>query len=143
MPDRERGSTLPMTLVMAAIAVLLALTVAAATDLHLARTRLHAIVDATALAATEAIDVERSGPLEPGAAPTIVLDPDRVRARAEAYLAAHPDGGEVRLITAEAVGGDAVAVVVEREWHSPFGIGPVRRTVDVRAEGAARLALRT
>lgn len=86
-PDGERGSTLALSIVLAAVALALVLTFAAITHLQIERKRLLSLADATAAHAASALD-EEAYFSQPG--PDVLLSTATVQAAAREYLAKLP-----------------------------------------------------
>jgi hypothetical protein len=116
----EDGSALPLVVVFGAIALVLVLVVAAATDLYLERKRLFTLADGAALVGAEsfALDAVRPGP-SGGLRPQ--LRPGEVHDAVAAYLAAEPaDAFEgLRLEAATTADGRSAAVSLSSQWRPP------------------------
>ncbi len=134
----EEGSTLPLILVFGMLALVLVLTVAAATDLYLARKRLFTLADGAALVGAESfrLDRVRSGP----AGPRPALDAAEVHDAVADYLATEPADGfdALRLERATTPDGRSAAVTLSAEWQPPVPIPFVPEGIRIRTTATAR-----
>ncbi len=132
----EHGSTLPLILGYAVLALAVIFVCVNATDLHIAQKRLDALADAAALAGTEGFTVSVAGGVI-----RAELNDTAVHARSAAIVAAMGSGAV--LVTAHTPDGVSVEATVASVWHpvlfSPF----VPEGVPLRATARARTALRS
>jgi len=133
----EEGSTLPLIVVYAAIALVLVLIVGAATSLYLERKRLYALADATALAAAEPAELRLSGP--DGSAR---LDGDAVERTARSFLDNEP-GGAFEGLTLDHAGtrdGRSATVTLSAYWRPPLLAPLVPEGLRIAVTSSARSA---
>lgn len=114
----ERGSTLPLVLVYAAIGLVLVVIAGAATSLYVERKRLYTLADAAALVAAESADLAGPGPRR--------LEDAEVRSAARSYL---DDAGPARfeglaLEDAATRDGRSATVTLSALWRPPL-LGPL------------------
>ena len=116
----EEGSTLPLLVGAAGLALVLALVVAAASALYLEHKRLLALADAAARVGAEAFAVEDVTPRGDGTL-AVRLRPARVETAVEEFLRAHPVGefDDLRLIRATSADGRSAMVEVSAHWRPP------------------------
>lgn len=114
----ERGSTLPLVLVYAAIGLVLVVIAGAATSLYVERKRLYTLADAAALVAAESADLAGPGPRR--------LEDAEVRSAARSYLDdAGPAGFEgLALEDAATRDGRSATVTLSALWRPPL-LGPL------------------
>jgi hypothetical protein len=138
----DDGSTLPLILVFGALALVLVLLVAAATDLYVARKRLLDLADSAALVGAESfrLDEVRRGPA--GARPT--LQSAEVRSAVADYLATEPKDGVrgLRIEQATTADGLSAAVTVSADWRPPVPIPFVPGGIRIDATATARSVFR-
>jgi len=130
----EDGSTLPLVLGYALLAIAVILVCADATSLYLAQKRLDALADAAALAASDGFALTLRGD-----APEARLDPARVGEQARAIVDAAP--GDPALVAAHTSDGVSVSVTVAAQWHPPILTPFVPEGVALRATATSRNAL--
>jgi hypothetical protein len=120
------------------IALVLALLVAAATDLYLARKRLFTLADGAALVGAESfrLDEVRAGPA--GVRPT--LTGPEVNAAVADYLATEPADGfdALRLERASTTDGRSAVVTLSARWEPPVPIPFVPNGIRIDATSTAR-----
>lgn len=115
----DAGSTLILTLFFGLLALLLILTLTAATSLYLERKRLFTLADAAALAGAEAFDLDAmtvdAGQLRP------TLESDRVRLAVDDYLRAtpHDEFDELTVTQAASPDGQSATVSLRSAWRPP------------------------
>ena len=134
----DDGSTLPLILVFGMIALILALLVAAATDLYLARKRLFTLADGAALVGAESfrLDEVRAGPA--GVRPT--LTDAEVDGAVADYLATEPADGfdGLRLERTSTTDGRSAVVTLSARWEPPVPIPFVPNGIRIEATSTAR-----
>lgn len=137
----DRGQVAILVVGFVVVAIALVSVVAAATSLHLERTRLAALADLAALDAADT--VADAAYYAPVAQPT--LSDEDVTAAVGAYLAAHPDGAAgwdaVTVLAASAPDGRTaqvrLAAVVRPAWAT-WVLAPFTDGVTVEATSSAR-----
>lgn len=138
--DAEDGSTIPLILVLLALAAGFVIVAAAATALHLERLRMLTVADGAALAAAESFRVADAH-VEDG---TVVprLDDARVHAVAADSLAAADTSGleGLRLDRAATPDGRSALVTLTATWRPPIAgpLLPLSMPVTVTSTAAAR-----
>lgn len=135
----EEGSTLPLVIFYAALALGLILVVVAASSLYLERKRLLTLADGAALVGAEAFelaDVE----VGPGGALRPRLRPAPVAAAVDDYLAGNPIGGFDALVVERAttLDGLSATVTVSSLWHPPVVTALVPEGLRIDATATAR-----
>lgn len=131
----EQGSTLPLILGSAVLALAVIFVCVCATDLHIAQKRLDALADAAALAGTEGFTVA----VGPGGI-RAELDDGLIRTQAADIVAVMGTG--VSLVQARTPDGVSVHVVVTAAWHPPLFSPFVPDGVLLEATARARTAFR-
>ena len=137
--EDEEGSTLPLVLGYALLAVALILVCVDATSLYLGQKRLDGLADAAALAAADGFELTMEGD-----APRVRLDEIDARAQAlEIVEAARFDDTlqDPRLVSVDV--GDAVSatVTVAGAWHPPLFSPFVPDGVPLQGRATSRNAL--
>lgn len=132
--DDERGSTLPLTIGFAALALVTVFVCVDATSLYLAQKRIDALADAAALAGADGFTLEVVDD-----EPVAVLSSGGVRQQAEALLGVV--GERAHLISAEAPDGLSARVTVGSTWHPPVFSILVPQGLALRATATSRTAL--
>ena len=108
----DEGSVLLLTLGYAILAIVTVLVCVDATSLYLAQKRLDALADAAALAGADGFTLTA-----PGGEPRAELDPESVRAQAQALIT--DVGGESVLVSAGTPDGVSARVTIAGTWHPP------------------------
>ena len=137
-----RGSLLPLVAGLLALALATTLGVVSVTSLTIARHRLVALAEATALHAADSFDpadVRREGNEA-----VVRLTDEGVRRSARAFLSAHPTlpVEEVSLIQADTPDGRRARVVVGGVWTTPVWSEFVPLKIPLRAESLSRSVIR-
>ncbi len=131
----EEGSTLPLILGYALLALAVIFVCVCATDLHIAQKRLDALADAAALAGTDGFTVSLgSGGLR------AELDDAAILIKAESIVAAMGSGAV--LVAAHTPDGVSVEATVAAVWHPPLFSPFVPEGVALEATARARTAFR-
>jgi len=121
----DRGSTLPLIIGYAGLALVIVLLVTAATALYLERTRLFTLADGAALVGAESFTLGDVTVRDGAASGSAVLRPrlqnDRVRADVVEYLAAAPTGSfeGLALESAHTPDGLSARVTLSSYWRPP------------------------
>lgn len=134
----DAGSITPLAIGFVVIALLLALLIAALTDLHMARRELQGLADSAALAASDSFEPA------PGDDPGLVFSPPAAERAAGRYLDAvpTPQGMHHLRLSANADGAHSVRIRIEARY-SPALLSPfVPELIDLQATAYARGALR-
>ena len=134
LAGEEDGTTLPLVLGYALLAIAVILVCADATSLYLAQKRLDALADSAALAASDGFALTLEGET-----PTARLDPGRVAEQAQAIVDVAP--GDPAIVSATTVDGVSVSVTVAADWHPPILTPFVPGGVALRATATSRNAL--
>lgn len=137
-----RGSLLPLVAGLLALTLATALGVVSVTSLTIARHRLVALAEATALHAADSFDpavVTFSG-----SEADVALTDAGVRRSAREFLATHPvlPMKEVSLIDADTPDGRRARVVVGGVWTTPLWSEFVPISIPLRAESLSRSVIR-
>ncbi|GAA0035226.1 MULTISPECIES: pilus assembly protein TadG-related protein [Brevibacterium] len=134
----DRGSITPLAIGFVIIALLLALLIAALTDLHMARRELQAVADSAALAASDSFEPA------PGDEPGLVFSPVAAERAAQRYVSAVPVPDDLRNIGVDAdVDGEHSVIIRLRADYTPAFLSPfVPRLIDLSATAYARGSLR-
>ncbi|MCU1413119.1 MAG: hypothetical protein JWN80_459 [Microbacteriaceae bacterium] len=135
----ETGSTIPLIVGFAVLALALILTVVSASSLYLERKRLFDLADGAALSGAEAFDIDDV--VIVGSVPRPVLRSPEVADAVAQYLAAASTGDlvDLKVVDAETVDGKSATVTLAAYWRPPvFTIlgqqgFPVRVTVVARS----------
>ncbi|MES2171563.1 MAG: pilus assembly protein TadG-related protein [Actinomycetota bacterium] len=135
----ETGSTIPLIVGFAALALALIFTVVAASSLYLERKRLFDLADGAALSGAEAFDIDDVVTTPSGPRP--VLRSSEVADAVRAYLANAPTGdlAYLQVIDADTADGKSATVTLSARWRPPVFtmLGqdgfPVRVTVIARS----------
>ncbi|RWZ61079.1 hypothetical protein ELQ92_08505 [Labedella populi] len=118
--DRERGSTLVLTIGFAAFAIVVTLVVAAATSLYIERKRLLGLADSAALVGAEAFDLAAVEP-DPDGGVSVRLDAGAVEEAVDGFVA---DVGtsrfdRLRIESATTLDGRSATVTLSSAWSPP------------------------
>ncbi|MGI9823925.1 pilus assembly protein TadG-related protein [Agromyces sp. Marseille-Q5079] len=136
-PRDERGSTLLITILLSALAILIVLVVVSASSLYLERKRLFTLADSAALAGAEAWSLD-SVALD-GDALDLDLQSEAVRAAVAEYLGDAGSSAEtVALVEATSRDGRSATVTLRSVWHAPISTDLVPVTVPVEVTSTAR-----
>ncbi len=135
----ETGSTIPLIVGFAALALALIFTVVAASSLYLERKRLFDLADGAALSGAEAFDIDDVAVT--GGVRRPVLRTPEVADAVRDYLANAPAGdlADLTVVDAETVDGRSATVTLSAYWRPPVftTLGqqgfPVRVTVIARS----------
>jgi hypothetical protein len=135
----ETGSTIPLIVGFAGLALVLIFTVVAASSVYVERKRLFDLADGAALSGAEAFDIDDV--VETPHGPRPVLRSPEVAAAVRDYLAATPTGdlSELKVVDAETLDGTSATVTLSAHWRPPVFtlLGqegfPVRVTVVARS----------
>ena len=116
----DRGSTLPLVIGYAGLALVVVLLVTAATALYLERTRLFTLADGAALVGAESFDLDDVTVREGGVLRPRLTD-SRVRADVVAYLSAAPTSSfeGLELESATTPDGLSARVTLSSYWRPP------------------------
>ena len=137
-----RGSLLPLVAGLLALALATTIGVVSVTSLTIARHRLVALAEATALHAADSFDPAEVNLL--GTEAEVFLTDSAVRRSAAEFLAAHPmpPMEEVSLIQADTPDGRRARVVVGGVWSTPLWSEFVPLRIPLRAESLSRSVIR-
>ncbi|SMQ68145.1 pilus assembly protein TadG-related protein [Agreia sp. VKM Ac-1783] len=114
----DEGSTLPLTIFYAALALLVVLVVVAASSLYLERTRLFTMADGAALAGAESFSLDDVELVESAVVPR--LDPQAVDSAVGDYLANTPSAAsfdDLAVIEATTPDGRSATVTLSATWR--------------------------
>jgi hypothetical protein len=115
----DRGSTIPLVVGLAALALCIVLAVTAATSLYVERKRLFTLADGAALAGAEAYELDDIS--ADGEGVRARLSDPAVSAAVADYVAAapHPSLDHVRVEQAESPDGESATVTLSAMWRPP------------------------
>ena len=137
-----RGSLLPLVAGLLALTLATVIAVVSVTSLTIARHRLVALAEATALHAADSFDP--AVVTFTGSEADVTLTDAGVRQSAREFLAAHPmlSVEEVSLIEADTPDGRRARVVVGGVWTTPVWSEFVPIRIPLRAESLSRSVIR-
>lgn len=140
----ETGSTLVLTIGLAAFALVVVLVLAAATSLYIERKRLLGLADSAALVGAEAFDLGDVQVSDDATSVVVTLEPADVEEAVTAHLAlvgtTRFDG--LKLEQATSVDGQSALVTLSSEWRPPVLTLFLPDGIRLDASSTARAVLR-
>ncbi|OZB84805.1 hypothetical protein [Microbacterium sp. 13-71-7] len=134
LSDDDRGSTMPLVLGYAVLAIAVIYICVCATDLYIAQKRLDSVADAAALAGADGFRLRVEGD-----AVSAELDDAEIADQASAVIGIIDDGAE--LVSAGSPDGRSARVIVRATWSPPLLSELVPSMVMIQSTGTSRTAL--